>query len=84
MTFLAFDWLFIFFRKSDKHARGRKVISGQIWTALVKVCTNGRLIVLIFDYYRVLMVTSVVCHDAGNDPFGGRGKCHWLVYEREL
>ena len=45
MTFLALIAIYLFY-KSDKHAGEGKTF-GQIWTALVKVCTNGRLIVLI-------------------------------------
>ncbi len=45
MTLLALGAIYLFY-KSDKHAGEGKTF-GQIWTALVKVCTNGRLIVLI-------------------------------------
>jgi len=38
--------MIIFFYKSSKHEGEGKTL-GQIWTALIKVCTNGRLIVLI-------------------------------------
>ncbi len=45
MTFLALIAIYLLY-KSDKHAGEGKTF-GQIWKALVKVCTNGRLIVLI-------------------------------------
>jgi len=38
--------MIIFFYKSAKHEGEGKTL-GQIWTALIKVCTNGRLIALI-------------------------------------
>jgi len=38
--------MIIFFYKSAKHEGEGKTL-GQIWTALIKVCTNGRLITLI-------------------------------------
>jgi len=45
MTLLALVMI-IFFYKTSKHEGEGKTL-GQIWTALIKVCTNGRLITLI-------------------------------------
>ena len=46
MTFLALIAIWFFYKSSQHSGEGKTF--GQIWTALIKVCTNGRLIILIF------------------------------------
>ena len=45
LTFLALLMIIFFYKSSKNEGQGKTL--GEIWTALIKVCTNGRLITLI-------------------------------------
>lgn len=83
MTFLALLAIWFFYKSAQHSGEGKTF--GQIWNALIKVCSNGRLITLIIYYHRILDgTTPAVCHDAKIcASFGRRGSLSFLVCQRK-
>ena len=81
MTFLALIAIW-FFYKSTQHSGEGKTF-GQIWNALIKVCSNGRLLILILIITGFWMVQHQLYATMPKYVLGRRGGLSFLVRQRK-